>query len=130
MTPGRHVGKIEENDIKSAGTGTEYVFLRVLVEGASMPIQIWLTEKAMGMARAQLAACGFTIGKDKLLALSEDRTFLAGRDVPVEIYEEEYKGRLQTKARIVTGDVSKKRISQIEKMLTNAAAEELDDIPF
>ena len=144
MNVGRYTGTIEENDIRSAGSGTEFIYIRVEIEDgperASMPIQIWLTEKAMGMARAQLRQCGFDVDKDPLASLSESNTLLQGRKVPVELYEEEWKGRMQMKAKIVTAGVSKKRIGALEKMLRDkggdepvsavAAEEPVDDIPF
>jgi hypothetical protein len=143
VIPGKYSGTIEENDIRTAGSGTEFVFLRVNIDGTAFPVQIWLTEKASGMARAQLRQCGFDVDRDDLSLLSENTSYLVGRQVPIEIFEEEYKGRLQTKAKISTGTVSRKRIGSLSQMLRAAGREEPvsvaseaksgdpdDDIPF
>lgn len=138
--PGRYQGTIEENDIRSTGK-TDYVFLRVNVEGQGVhPVQIWLTPKAMGMARAQLRQCGFEPDKDSLASLAEDNVLLRGRPVPIELYEDDYGGRIQLKAKIVTNTVSKKKIGSLEAMLRDAGSTEPvsvvapseaeDDIPF
>lgn len=137
MIEGHYTATIDENDIRAAGSGTEFVYLRVVFENdETMPIQIWLTEKAMGMARAQLRQCGFDADKDSLAVLSENNAFLRGRKVPVEVYTEEYKGRETLKAKIQTNAVSKKRIESLGKMLRSSGREEPismvpeDDIPF
>lgn len=138
MLPGKYVATIEENDIRSAGSGTEFIYIRVSIDGEGMPIQIWLTEKAMGMARAQLRQCGFDPDRDSLSKLAEDSGLLRGRQVPVEVYEEEYKGHLNLKAKIQTGTVGKKRIAALDAMMKQGGREEPvsltgeaeDDIPF
>lgn len=130
MTPGKYQATIEENDLRFAGTGTEFVFLRVSIEGDSIPVQIWLSDKAMNMARAQLKLCGFEFGKDKLASLLEDPKYLAGRPIPVEIYEEEYNGKTNLKARIVTASLTKKRVAELDKKFTSGSSDDNDDIPF
>lgn len=135
---GNFIGTIQENSIRSAGTGTEYVLLSVVIEGAMWPVQIWMSEKSAGIAKGQLKVCGFNVDEESLAVLDDNPKYLNGRQIPVEIYEEEYKGKLQTKVRIVTAHVSKKRISALEAILRNVGKDEgepvsatvEDDIPF
>ena len=145
MNNGRYTGTIQENGIRTAGTGSEYVHLVVDIAGENMSVQIWLTEKARGMARGQLKACGFSVDSEELRVLEDNPEYLQGRKVPVEVYEDEYKGNLQQKARITTSEVTVARIGSLQQMLRNAKGEgdataaeeeavaagaEEDDIPF
>lgn len=131
---GKYTAVIEENDLRSAGTGTEFVYLRVNIAGETMPVQIYLTEKGANYARAQLKACAFDVDHESVSVLLEKPQYLSGRQVPVEVYEEEYKGRLRLKCRITTSSVSKKRVGALDAMLRGAeatvSAEPEDDLPF
>lgn len=142
MNPGMYRGTIKRNSIRVTKNGTEYVLIAADVEGFEFPISVWLTEKAAGMARSQLKACGFDIDKQDLLTLATDPAFLKDREIPVEVFEEEYNGKLQTKARIPTSDggTSPTRINELQAMLRAAkkkaeevmasAAEEEEEMPF
>lgn len=74
---------------------TDIVRFMLDVEGDQHPAVIWLTPKAMGIARAQLKKCGFDIDARLLTDLEDNRALLAGNIVPVEV--EEYKGKLQVR---------------------------------
>lgn len=132
MTPGDHKATIVQNDIRAAGSGTEFVYVLLDIEGEPIAAQIWLTKKAMNMARAQLRACGFDPASEPLARLKENRSHLAGRKVDVEVAPEEYKGQVSLKARIKTSDVTKARIEELQAamMAKGDPGDETDDIPF
>lgn len=78
---------------------------------------IWLHEKAISMARAQLKKCGFDPDTQDVELLETQPTLLAGR--VVEIGCEDYKGRIQ--ARIFTRDVPQPaQMKEITSMLRAA----------
>ena len=131
MNLGRHKATILKNDVRAAGTGTEFVYLLLEnAEGEKIASQIWFSKKSMNIAKAQLRACGFDTHSESLLLLKENPKHLAGKKVDIDVEEEEYRGQSQVKARIVTeNNISNKRISQLDGLLKGSEKEE-DDIPF
>lgn len=132
MEEGRYKAKILENDIRSAGTGTPFVYLLLEIEGEQAAANVWLSKNSINMARAQLRACGFDNKTESLTVLKESRTHLAGRIVDVEVAEEEYRGHVQMKVKILTSDVTKKQISEFDRLMKGEEVTETeeDDLPF
>lgn len=111
---GMHEGAILKHTIKQSDGGTLYVLLSVQIKKVVFAVPVYITEKSKGIARAQLKACGFSVDRHPLSVLEKQPTFLAGHTAPVEIYEEEYGGKLRTKARIVTSKVSGVAANEID----------------
>lgn len=85
---------------------------------------IWLTEKAMRMARIALRACGFDVDKEDLNYLALQPTRLAGRKVTIKTRE--YKGRVQAEI-VLDAPPTDERMAELQKAL-RAAGE--SDLPF
>ena len=132
MQEGQFDAVIVSNDIRAAGTGSEFVYLLLAVGEEQIAAQIWLTKKAANMARVQLRACGFDTATEALSILRENREHLRDKKVKIEVQEETYKDQTTLKARILTATVSKKRIGELDTMLKakDEPGEEEDDIPF
>jgi hypothetical protein len=130
MNTGQHEATIVSNDIRAAGTGAEFVYLLLDIGGDRIAAQVWLTKKAINMAKHQLRACGFDTASEGLSILKENHGHLAGKKVKVEVAEEEYQGKVTLKARILTGEVTKKRISEIDALFKSKEVADEDDIPF
>ena len=89
---------------------------------------IWLTDKSMGFARAQLRACGFNVDTTSLEEIDLDPKLCAGNKVMVST--EDYKGKVQ--ARIETANkVTKGEMRRLTEGLRNAKsfAEDGEDAP-
>ena len=103
--------------------------------GATIEALIWLTPKAMGMARAALKKCGFDSDTHDVQELVDNPTLLEGEEV--EIIVQDYKGQRQASVNLRTAP-SKKRLSEITKSLRDAKKSDADaapppsgdDIPF
>jgi len=134
VTEGRKKATILANDIRSAGTGSEFVYVLLEVDGeGQIATQIWLTKKALNMAKGQLRACGFDYERESLVLLKTDQKHLAGKTVDIEVEEETYKGESRLKARIVASEVTQKRIASIDALLKakdEGPPDDEDDIPF
>ena len=117
MQPGRHEATIEENSIRVAGTGTEFVNLIVSVDGERISVPIWMSEGAISMAYAQLERCGFDPHGDEMASLDVNKEFLAGRKVLIDVEEQEYKGKTQLRASIVMDNISTGRIADLQRRL-------------
>lgn len=87
---------------KNKGTPSVHVVFEI-DEEQEVHTDIWLTEKAMGMARQQLKALGVDPDRVTLGQLSQGIDRLKGRECDVQIEMEEYQGTMQTKCRIFTG---------------------------
>jgi hypothetical protein len=134
ITEGRKKAKIIANDIRSAGTGSEFVYLLLEIpDEGNISAQIWLTKKALPMAKGQLKACGFDYGNESLVILKTNRSHLMGKTLDIDVEEETWKGDTRLKARIVASEVTKKRIESIDSMLKSGdepEQQEDEDIPF
>ncbi len=117
MEFGRHEATIKENRIQAAQTGTVSVGLLCDVDGEAIAVSIWLSEKSLNMAYKQLQKCGFDVEKEPLEILDSDPAHLAGRKVLIDVDEEEYQGKLRTRAQIVMGDVTKATIRSLQAKL-------------
>lgn len=124
IQPNDYDGEIVSNDIRAIN-GKEYVLLMVKCvdefEEQIIPVKMWLTPKAIGMARAGLKLCGFDVAKDDLVVLAEDKTYLAGRRVPVEVKDE---GKYGLQGSVKLDRVGKKRLGQLTQALRSSDADD------
>jgi hypothetical protein len=135
LGPGFYKAKIVSHTIgASMGKGTPFINFTATIEGEPEPIvfPVWISEKAMGMARASLKKCGFNIDEHELKELRENKTLLAGNEVVVE-YEDDpqYGPRFQ----IALSQVSNEALDGLTKSLRNAKKKQAntdddDDLPF
>lgn len=126
MIPGIHDATIIKNGISATRTGTPYAFVRCGVDGEEVPCTIWLTDKAMGMARAALRKCGFDVDTEDLDELRANPQLLAGNKVQIEVEDKEKYG---LQGSIVLGSIPKSRISELTKKLRDAKRNGHDEDP-
>lgn len=98
---------------KNKGTPSVHVVFEI-DEEQEVHTDIWLTEKAMGMARQQLKVLGVDPDRVTLGQLSQGIDRLKNRECDVQIEMEEYQGTMQTKCRIFTGHGGGERPSDAE----------------
>ena len=79
---GSYEAEIIENSVRDFGTKSAVVLYVRNDDGADGEVLIFLSEKAMGMARASLKRCGFDIDTRDLEELANDRKVLAGLRIP------------------------------------------------
>jgi hypothetical protein len=133
---GRTTATIEGNAILMRGDKETVSLILTTASGDSIRATVWLTPKAMGMARGQLKVCGYDVDKQSLCELDADPNLLAGKTIPIEI--EEYAGTLQ--AKVCTSEApSNKRMKELDKALRdvkkdrapiNQSSDGDEDIPF
>lgn len=134
----RYMATIESHRLRSIADKLVVEIVASTEDGAVTPL-VWLTEKAAGVARAQLRVCGFDVDKLDTWELQENPSLLAGNLIPVEI--EEYNNKIQ--ARIPTSDApGKKAVASMTAALRKAkrdgeppvsaqkSAASADDVPF
>lgn len=122
---------ITSNDVQSYND-KEFVLLMLEVGSEPISARIYLTPKALPMARAQLKRCGFDIDTRDLNELWDNKSALAGRLIDVEI--EDFKGRLQAKV-LAHPPADSKRLTELTKQLrsakqTDERPEDEGEIPF
>lgn len=124
IQPGDYDGEILTNDIRAIN-GKEYVLLMVKCSDAfdqqTIAVKIWLTPKAIGMARGALKLCGFDINKDDLAVLAEDKVRLAGRVVPVVVEDQ---GKYGLQGSVKLDRVGVKRLGQLTQALRTPGSDE------
>jgi hypothetical protein len=115
-----HTFTIREHRLDTIA-GKEVVKLDGSVEsGDETQVTIWLTEKAMGIARVSLRLCGFDIDKNDLSVLDEEKYMLAGKHV--QVMTDEWNGHLRSQ--VVTNSApGKKRCKELTQMLRSAKRE-------
>lgn len=122
MEIGLYEGVITDNDVR-ARNGKDYIHIGVEVDDGygkkeSHIVKVWLTtDKAKQMARKSLKMCGFDIDNNDIELLQDDRKFLAGNSVPIEISENPPYGK---QANIALGDdkpVEKPRLTSLTHSL-------------
>lgn len=104
MNIGRQNAEIISTKLKCTQKGTDYVAISVMVGDEQGEISVWLTHRSMGMARAQLAICGFDIEKHGLEALENQPELLRGTVIPVDVDDETYNGKTTRKIQIAMKD--------------------------
>ena len=114
LTIGKHMATIREHRLSELA-GKEVVRIDCTTEaGDETQVLVWLTEKAMGMARHQLRLCGHDIDKRGLEDLHAEPFLLAGHVVPILV--EDYKGNLRAQIQ-VNSEPTKKRMIELTQQL-------------
>lgn len=128
---GDYKASIISHGLATTPGGSEYIAIRLGVEGEEIVAKIWLTEKSYGMARRQLKMCGFDIDAMDLSELHANKELLAGNVVPIEVKDE---GKYGLQANIATATpVSKDRMGAITARLRSAKKKgdpEAEEVPF
>ena len=152
MDLGDYEGTVVSTELVSLGqNATPALKVRVNVNGETLEPVIWMTPKAMGMARQALKAIGFDPDTQDMDALDTMPTLLKGNACVVRVIEDDFGGRLKKKAEIVFGSgakrVEKSKLSALQEGLRAAKSKDespvvvkksaapaerpaLDDIPF
>lgn len=114
---GPHVGRIIGHSSCQLA-GKDAIRIAVTIEGEATPFNviIFLTEKAMGMARASLKACGFDCDKQDLAEIDCTPPCLAGNSVP--LMAEEYNGKLRLSIDL-NQKIQKPRMAALTQALRN-----------
>ncbi len=123
--------------IVKAGTKDAVRLLCRTDEDENVEVMIWLSDKAMGMARQGLKMCGFSVDTTEFEALNEDPPMLAGN--AVTLMAEEFNGKVNAKI-LLQETPSKSRLLELQAGLRAAkkegeteivaTAEDLAGIPF
>jgi len=72
---------------------------------------IWLTDKSMGIARAQLKLCGFDIDAEEFETLVAEPSKLKGTEIPILV--EDWNGQLRASI-MLNPTPSKKRLQELQ----------------
>lgn len=105
---------------KLAQTNSGALFVSMLFEheGQNIPAKIFLTEKAMGMARRQLKRCGFDPDTTDVELLHTNQSLLAGNRVDIEVKDE---GKYGLQASVMTSEpITKTAMKSATKALRAA----------
>ena len=125
---GDYVGTVVATQLVELGQNrTPALKVRVDVEGEVVEPVVWITPKALGMARQALKAIGFDIDGRNIEELDENPKALAGNPCPVRVVEDDYGGKLRKKAEIITSTaarIAKPRMDAITRALRDAASDE------
>ena len=95
MEIGRHTVTIVEGNIITVNDKPVCSVRVTFSDGEEADSFIFMTEKSMGMARAQLKVCGFDPDVTGVDALVDNPGLIAGKVIDVVV--EDYNGRLQVK---------------------------------
>lgn len=141
LSIGRFTATIVENGVGSSNSGKMYISFLMQIDQDQIDCKIWLTPKAMQMARKSLSVCGFDIDKRNLQELIDKPKLLAGKVVPVSISDNEYNGNHSLQCNIELNSPAKDQLSQVQAALRAAGKKQDkeetgessitdDDIPF
>ena len=101
MNPGNYQATVVKTRFGLTKNQNLQIGIQFSVEEGGVTEEIWgnvyLSEKAMGMARARLKACGFDCDSQSLCDLEEQPDMLAGNRTEIEVAIEEYNGNAQLK---------------------------------
>lgn len=128
MEIGLYEGIITDNDVRIRND-KEYVHIGVEVDDGygkteNHIVKVWLTtDKAIKMARKSLKVCGFNIDEQDLAILGEDRKFLAGNSIPIEISDNPPYGKQANIAISEDKPADKNKASSLTHRLRAAKAE-------
>ncbi len=98
------------------------VVIRPRGEEETITAKVYLTTKALRFAAQQLALCGFDINTREVQDLEDHPELLAGTEVPINIYENEFNGKVSTKCDIAVPrpTVDKAKLSDLTKAMRAA----------
>lgn len=108
LATGTYHATVEKTWFTTSQAGTPGLCVKVSIEDewdkdVSLIGTIWLSEKAMPMARRQLRALGFDPDANDLDAIG-DTIDLVGNKVDVQLKEESYKGRTELRISMFGGN--------------------------
>jgi len=132
MEPGFYDARVIGAMLTTARSGSPGVLVTVEIEQPEgvfrMDGTIWMTEKAMRMARAQLKAIGFDPdAHDDLGKIGE---IVAGRTCQVKIVQEEYQGRTTTKINYFGQPAQAPSVEAVARALAGLRAAKGKDEPM
>lgn len=134
LTPGLYDATIKSHSVGATQTGTPYVRLACEAAGEEVPVFIYLSQKAMGMARASLKKCGFDCDKQELSELRDKPGLLAGTKVAITFEDDEQYG---ARGQILLSSIDDKRLKELTGQLRSVKKKgvatsdsEDDDLPF
>lgn len=139
ITAGKQTGTVLQHKIDSApNTGSWCVNILFELDGGADQIgaNVWLTDKAMGIARKSLKAIGFDVDKQNVLALDENPTLLAGNKCELDIRPETYNGETSLKVAWINPIPEPKSQATFDKItdqlrkVKKTDEAEKEDIPF
>jgi hypothetical protein len=100
MIPGRYIATCGECYIGTSKSGTKYLAIKLGVGTELKTTKIYFSQRSMGIARAKLSNIGFDIDLNGLEVLSENPGYFMGKEITVDIWQEEYNGRTMDKVEI------------------------------
>ena len=135
LTPGLYDATIKSHSVGATNSGTPYVKLACEANSEDVSVFIYLSEKAMGMARASLRKCGFDCDKQDLSDLRDKPGLLAGTVVQITFEDDETYG---ARGQILLSSISDRRLKELTGQLravkkkgsTTADDGEDGDLPF
>lgn len=131
MNLGRQKAEIISTKLRCTQRGTDFVSISVMVGDEQGEISVWLTHKSMGMARAQLAICGFDIEKQGLEVLEEQPELLRGKVIPVDVEDETYNGKTTRKILVAMKDkADPAHIAKLSEEMRKAKAPNMEAAPI
>jgi hypothetical protein len=116
---------IVSNGIEATQSGKEFIRLDFEINGEPICAKIWLTDKAMGMARQQLRLLGLDPDTIDLNDLIDKPNMLTGVKADVMVEHDEQYG---VQASLVMNRVDKTRAKSLTQRL-RAAKSKKDDTP-
>jgi hypothetical protein len=114
------------------GTPGLKVFFVLPDVGADGICDIWLSPKAIAMARQQLRKLGYNPDTGSLSELANHPDHLRGAEFDVEVYEDEYQGKFYKKAQIPiprNDGLKSKEIDDLDKALKEGASKREGQAP-
>jgi hypothetical protein len=129
--PGFYKATIVSHSIGSTQNDTPFISFKANLDNEEITFPIWISNKAMGMARACLKRCGFDVDKYDLKILRADPTFLAGKEVTLEYrIDEQYGDGFQ----VALSRVTDESLDSLTRAMRNAKkkgqADPDEDLPF
>jgi hypothetical protein len=86
--------------------------------GAQCDVLVWITQKSLGIARAQLKVAGFDIDEHELSLIDESPAHCAGKKIPLVV--ESYNGKLRAQIDVHGAKPDKDSLSQLTLALRSA----------
>lgn len=132
---GKHAARVDRVEFfkSSGGTpGLKVFFVIPSLAGVDGICDIWLSPKAIGMARQQLRKLGYNPDTGTLSELANHPDHLRGAEFEVEVFEEEYNGKFYTKAQIPiprNDGLKSNEINDLDKALKAGASKREGQVP-
>ena len=92
MRPGKYIATVQSHQLTNSKAGTWGVLVNFTVDEEEISGTIWLTGKAMGIARKSLKAIGFDPDTENISILNLDHGHLTGHQCEIDVQEETYQG--------------------------------------